>query len=226
MADRITEEMIDAYLDGELSVEQSAEVEHHLAHDAQLQRQYGGLISLLRQPPVAEPPADLAGRIKATLREDVLLRATDAHRQKAIAVHPQPAGVNRPDAWLSRRTWRVAAVAAGLGLMVGAGAMWQGMRTAMRHPVASNIVAEQPQTEVAFSPWMLVGLAQAANTGSPVQLAPSLVQAMASELALSPVEARMNREPPTLRPAEHAEPASPSESKPRWLPLFPPVQRL
>ncbi len=217
MADRDTERLIDAWLDGELPPEQAAGVEAMLRESPQLRQEYSALMTLLRSPdPIVMPPG-LADRIKAAVPPRHTFRV-------------MPAGPRSP---VTPARWRylrgALAAAASLALFAGGwftSQLWT--RSAEVVPMGPDMSAP---TVVIVSPWVLNGLAQSLTAGGSVNPTPFIVQGAAMEILAGtlpePVKAA-ETVVPLLLPQR---PAPEGQKPPMPLPddrfiIFPPVQRL
>lgn len=215
MADRDTERLIDAWLDGELPPERAAGVEAMLRESPELRREYAPLIKLLRSPdPIVMPPG-LADRIKSADPARHSLRVMPAGPRATIA----------PTRWRSLRG--TLAAAASIALFASgwfASQLW----TRTSNPVVQPPSVAEAPTVVIVSPWVLNGLAQSLTVGGSVSPAPFIAQGAAMELLAGSLPAATETTVPLVLP-ERARPRG--MEPPATLPddrfiLFPPVQRL
>jgi anti-sigma factor RsiW len=221
MADRDTEQLIDAYLDGELSVEQAAEVQKLLQSNPGLRRRYGPLLELLASPEPVEIPAGLRDRV---------LTAVHEHAARTSGVQRRPGQPNQP----RTRVWlpRTGLIAASLMLFV---AGWLTSRvwldSGADQPVPARPQAISESSTVVLSPWVLNALAQSLATRGAAGSVTFVVQGAAIEVltepmlnAPAPFEIRpvIQTHPSRRRrsvPAERDEPENP-------FPMLLPIQRL
>lgn len=179
MERRDVERLMDAYLDGELSVEQGRAIEAALASDAELQRVYGPMLRLLRSPAPVEMPAGLRARV---------LAAVEATEPCSAPVVVEPPVSRWERAFLRSWKWIGAAAACVAFFAMGwlASYEWRPAPVAQQ-PVGSNGGGGKADTDpVVVSPWMLASLAQAATLPGPSIPAVVLVQGAATELMLTP----------------------------------------
>lgn len=222
MGYRDTEQLIEAYLDGELSVEQTAEVEKLLRGNGELRRQYGPLIQLLRSPEPVEMPKDLTPRVLGSIQEHIL-------REKAIPVRPGRPTLRGYRVWLP---WAPALAASLVLFMAG----WFGSQLINRSPTqqVSERPVPVPQVTVVASPLLLNSLAQSLASSGPANPAGFAMQGAAMEIiAAASLETSDDStvvpvRQTTRRPRSAGrikDPATESTDGPR-LPVFVPIQRL
>ncbi len=215
MADRDTERLIDAWLDGELPPERAAGVEAMLRESPELRREYAPLIELLRSPdPIVMPPG-LADRIKSA----------DPARHSLRVMPAGPRITTAPARWRYLRS--TLAAAASIALFAGgwfASQLW----TRSPNPVVQTPTATEAPTVVIVSPWVLNGLAQSLTVGGSVSPAPFIAQGATMELLAGSLPAGTETTVPLILP----ERARPKDPEPPAMPpddrfiILPPVQRL
>ncbi|HOW72490.1 MAG TPA: hypothetical protein PKY77_17970 [Phycisphaerae bacterium] len=222
MGYRDTEQLIEAYLDGELSVEQAAEVESLVRGNAELRRQYGPVIRLLRSPEPVAMPDDLTERVLSSIQGHIL-------REKAIPVCPGRPTLRGYRVWLP---WAPALAASFLLFMAGwFGSQLTSRSSTQRVDPKPNLV---PQVSVVASPLLLNSLAQSLTASGPANPAAFVMQGAAMEviaaasletaedLAVVPVR----QTPRRLRGASRSEDRSSEPTDGPRLPVFVPIQRL
>lgn len=220
MGYRDTEQLIEAYLDRELSAEQAVEAENLLRANDELRRQYGPLIQLLRSPEPVEMPEILGQRVLGSIQEHIL-------RERAIPVRPGRPTLRGYRVW---PPWAPAVAASLVLFMAG----WYGSRLLIPSSREGNDPKPMPRVTVVASPLLLNSLAQSLASSGPANPVAFVMQGAAMEIIVAaslettdhstaaPVRHALRRS----RNAGRSEP-SPSDSidEPR-LPVFVPIQRL
>jgi hypothetical protein len=210
----IAEKFIDAWLDGDLTPEDARNVETLLQQDASLRQEYEPLLQLLRSPAPAEPPVDLADRIKSAV--------ADSDGPMPLVHPPNPA-------FSRRRVLAIgSAMAACLAIVMIGWWSFGTQETAPPPPVrlAENPAPEpprQPSVTVVVSPWLASAIAQAMTTPAPSIPTSYIAQGLATELTAAFQNASsetVQRRPRTVTPPAASAPA-PLEPPPVW--FLPPL---
>ncbi len=208
MGDRDPEQLMDAWLDGELPADEAARIEAGLRCDPALRNQFGPMVELLRSPEAVEVPAGLRDRVVAAVHER-------AEREGVIRFESP--------AWrrLSRRLGWAGAVAASVALFVSGwyGARWWGQP-------GPSVVVVQPAPAVS-NPWLLAAYAQSVAGRGPMYPTSFVVQGAMIEMLAGgsgPPPAGASAGPRSASPGRAVPPREPAEPVP--VPLLPIIQRL
>lgn len=153
MTSPFSDEQISAYLDGELSVEETARVEQQLRENADLRRlcdQLRALRSTLQALPATELSEDLAERVLRQAERRMLLGDEEAGESLDGQVDASAATVRRPHSPFARHPWRlVASVLAGLAALLLI-MLWLPISGYLSN---SREVATKMATDSAATPW-------------------------------------------------------------------------
>jgi len=224
MADRDRQKLIDAYLDGELSIEQSAELQQRLAGDSDLRRQYGPLIDLLTSPEPVELPAGLHDRVLSAVHKHTA--CTSGGPRDPGQPHNKP----RNRVWLPRT--HLIAIAASIMLFVAgwlSSHLWLDYGSGQDSLDKPSVVVQVP-TE-AVSPWVLNALAQSLASRGAGGSITFVVQGAAidilAEQALGEPASYEIRPTPQRVPSRQMR-SAPSQEEPTQapFPMMLPIQRL
>lgn len=139
MTSRFPDELISAYLDGELTAEEEGRVEQRLHEDAKLQRMFHELRALrstLQSIPATDPPEDLAERVLRQAERRMLLgeeETSQEHHDNDTFEAPVP-DTNSPSPVVTKGTprhkWRLAipVLATAAALLVAAAFLFEPIR--------------------------------------------------------------------------------------------------
>jgi len=169
MGDWDTEQLIDAWLDGEVSAEQAAEIERRLRSDPRLRREYGPMLALLREPEAVDVPADLRERVVAAVRE----RAVDHGVVKAEG--------GRWHRVSNRLAW-VGAMAASIALFLAGWFYAQTGKQIAGPKIDSEMAMVTGPDGTVASPGMAVAFAQSVTARGLAYPVPFVVQGAVIEL--------------------------------------------
>lgn len=204
---REAEQLIDRYLDRELSPELAGQLEFHLADCPRCRVKYGSVVDMLSSPQPLAVPGGLRERVLDTVNQQGMI-------QRATA---GVVGERSP-----RRRWlgRIGATAAAAGLFL---AGW----FSVQFWSSSTQLAVEPQpVVVVVSPWLISSTLQSAMKPGPASPIASVIQAammeqLTAEMLKAPPAVTMRRRPIVIEVPHHEIPPQVLE-----VPMLAPVYRL